>query len=431
MGRSGNAPKGWGSCAPTLSELFSGDEMKKKLLAIAVLGAISAPALADVTITGTVNAGPYLGRSNDGSSASANPSPAGNFSGQYGGTGGSTYGLLSNYSNMNIRSEEDIGNGNKVVFNFQFDISGTASGIDNTGAVRNRNSFLGLEGGWGALKWGTNENVYEKYQYQSDPLDGAAGTGGNLQMLGTPGGAVFTNVNCNLSGGGGCGQFYRRTENTIWYQSPDWGGFTFEINHAMPGGRKNFTGDKDNPTIWSLGGKYKPADLPFFVDVAYERHTDYNGLSQINPGQNATNSTDTGMQVGGGVTFGDFTLYLRAEQLKYKSDGVIDGFSEWKRNAYMLGAKLVVPTGYVAAQLGLAQDAKAKTTGAETFNGDKTGATMFALGYYHNLSKQTQVQAVISAIRNKDNANYLVIGGTNGTRGADHTAVYLGLKHSF
>ena len=40
---------------------------------------------------------------------------------------------------------------------------------------------------------GTNENLYERYFYTVDPLDGAAGIGGNLPIFGTPG---YGSVRC-------------------------------------------------------------------------------------------------------------------------------------------------------------------------------------------------------------------------------------------
>lgn len=411
--------------------------LNKKLLVLALAAGFAVPALADVTISGTYNAGPIGGRSNDGTAALSSPTAA---LGGYGVNGGANAGITSNYSNFNLASTEDLGNGLKVVFNYQFDASNTGAPIQSAGsaALRSRNSFLGLMGAWGSVKYGTNEHIYEQLLYKSDPMDGAAGAGGNLNIMGTPGGNVFSNVNCTLAGGGGCAQFYRRTENSIWYDSPDIGGFTFSAAWGMP--NKTFgPGTKASSGVYSIGGKFAPADLPFYVDAAYERHTDYNGMSQITAGGGGntyglggiSGSTDSGMQVGGGVMFGDLTVGARFEQLTYKAEGVVNGFAEWKRNAVNLTAKYGLPTGYIGAQFIVASDAKTKTAGTETFNGANTGATMLSAGYYHNLSKQTQAQFVLSILQNKANANYINIGQPAGGRGTDSTAIYVGLKHSF
>jgi len=145
--------------------------MKKSLIALAVAGAFAAPAaMADVTISGAIAVGPaYI---NSGSASAA------------GGGGGSITrtSIASNYSNINISSSDDIGNGNKVIFNYQMQTN--VSGFDTP---VNRNSYIGLTGSWGTFKAGNNENVYERWMYESDPLDGAVGMGGSIQMLGHSG----------------------------------------------------------------------------------------------------------------------------------------------------------------------------------------------------------------------------------------------------
>ena len=150
--------------------------MNKSLIAAAVATAFAAPAaFADVTISGAVNIGIAMIDSDD--SVGGTP-----------GDGQNRTSLATNYTNMNVTSVDDIGNGNKVVANIQFDLGAMA----NTNSFNNRNSYLGIEAGWGSFKMGTNENVYERWNYESDPLDGAMGIGGNIQMLG----------NTGLNGGG-------------------------------------------------------------------------------------------------------------------------------------------------------------------------------------------------------------------------------------
>ncbi len=100
-------------------------------------------------------------------------------------------GVASNYTNITIASMEDLGGGLKLDFAAQI-----AWDTSNTGGLSNRNSHIGLVGeSWGGVWYGSNENLYERYFYTQDPLDGAAGLGGNLQIMGTPGGAVFTTCN--------------------------------------------------------------------------------------------------------------------------------------------------------------------------------------------------------------------------------------------
>ena len=403
--------------------------MKQKLLVVALAGAFASPAMADVTISGTVNAGPYFTQSGDSSSGAGNA-----VTGPTTRTEGfSQYGITSNYSNINIRSEEDLGNGLKVLFQYQIDISQTGSPIQSTNSrLRTRNSYLGLGGGWGAVKFGTNENVYEQYLYQADPLDGAAGVGGNLQMFGSPGyGVVFDVGQGSATATAGQAGFYRRTDQNLWYESPDWNGFTFGASYSLNAYQGSSNGAK--PQVMSLGGQFKPADMPFYVNLAYERHKDLFGLNAITGAGNgtATESTDTGVKLQGGVMFGDLTVGAIVEQLKYKSSGGALVITEYKRTAYGLHAKYNLPSGYIGANFGIAQDGKIQTTG--TGDAKDSGATYFGLGYFHNLSKQTQIQIIGSMVSNKDNASYILAGSSTAVvaPGADHRAIYLGIKHSF
>lgn len=399
--------------------------MKKSLIALAVAGAFAAPAaMAEVTISGAINIGLQLGKSSS--------DTAGN-------SGRTTTQLHPSYSNINISSTDDIGNGNRVIFNYQMDISGTSSANPTNagGAIGNRNSYLGIAGNWGAFKVGTNENVYERWQYTSDPLDGAVGPGGNLNILATPG--VMTVFEVGQAGcvTSGCVGFYRRAEQQIWYESPNWNGFSFEVDYSLSAFKTAAT----DPRILSAGVKYAPDGMPFYVDFAIERHDDMFGLRKIaafysGVAPTATGSSDDAWQIGAGYTFGPATVHVRYENLTYELDGgsatigALTGVTEWERAAYWVGVKWNLPTGYVGAQLGIADE-------AETNAGDAvdTGATMFGIGYFHNLSKQSQLQFIYGRTDNDANAAYAQIGAATGVGlsgpGADHQVIDLRIKHVF
>lgn len=390
--------------------------MKKSLIAVAVAGLFAAPAaMAEVTLSGAINLGIEVARS------SAGP----------GGTNGLTRTLLnSNYSHVDLESVDDIGGGNKVIFHYQLQIqTQNAAGINDI----NRNSFLGIAGNWGAFKMGTNENVYERFMYTADPLDGALGPGGNLMILGTPGaGAAFEagQGGCTTAPSVGCVDFYRRTDHTIWYESPDFGGFSFEIDQTLSAFKSAGPGATD-PKVLSVGGKFQPAGGPFYVDVAYERHDDMFGLAAIAAANGATltgatSSKDTGMQVGAGFIIGDLGLHARVERLKYETTNATP-VNEYKRDAYWFGVKYALPSGYVGGELGIARDGKADGEGV-----DGTGAKMFGVGYFHNLSKQSQLQFIYARTDNKDNGTYTQAGAPlGGNPGSDHQVIHVGIKHTY
>jgi predicted porin len=422
--------------------------MNKTLIALAVGAAFVAPsAFADVTLSGSINMGIAWVKSSDGTAVPKTNS----VEAATGAKSLSNSQLTSNYSNITISSMEDLGGGLKLDFAYQMNPN-----LTNNQAITNRNSHIGLvSDSWGGVWYGTNENLYERYYYTIDPLDGAAGIGGNLQMLGTPGyGVVFDDNGAGPPAGAG---FYRRTAQTIWYDSPSWGGFTFG---AYTTTNRYKTAAGFDPKIWGIGGKYVGPTLPIQAWIAYENHKDLNGLGVITgsaapaltitagvpavtagSGNDApTGSKDHGLQVGVGYTLGDIFLFLNYEQLKYEANGLdalnvlgAANIREYKRNAFSLGVKWNVATGYFGAQYIQAQDGKCELVSGAACSASDSGARMLGLGYYHTMSKQTQAYVMGTIVRNKDLASYALAGAsTNSTApGADHTAITVGLKHSF
>jgi hypothetical protein len=373
--------------------------MKKSLIAAAVAGLFVAPAaMADVTISGAVNIGIAFIDSDD---ATAGPA----------GSGQAKTSLATNYSNMNISSVDDIGNGNKVILNVQIDLGA----MNNTNAFGNRNSYLGIEGGWGSFKMGTNENVYERWAYESDPLDGAMGIGGNIQMLGNTGlnGAGWFDVGNGQNADNA--SFWRRTHHTIWYNSPViGGGFTFEIDRTLSAFKTATT----DPVVTSLGAQFKPEGGKFFVNIGYETHEE--ALSTVFGLHDAL-----GTSVGGGIALGDFLITARYELLEWE---LASGAGTFERTHMWAGVKWTMPGGYLGAEVGMADELDAP--GGSVTDSD---AMMIGIGYYHNLSKQSQLYVVGTQISNGDFANYGIGAGTgsSGGLGSDHMAVTVGMKHTF
>ena len=369
--------------------------MKKSLIAVAVAGLFAAPAaMADVTISGAVNIGIAYIKSDNSVTGPATP-------------GVTRTSLATNYTNMNVTSVDDIGNGNKVIANIQFDLGA----MSNTSSFNNRNSYLGIEGGWGSFKMGTNENVYERWAYESDPLDGAMGVGGNIQMLGNTGragGGWFDVGNGDTPDNA---SFWRRTHHTVWYTSPNFGGFTFEVDQTLSA----FKTATVDPTVTSAGVQFKPEGGIFFVNVGYEKHSEVLGTF-------FGRHDATGMSVGGGITLGSMLITLRGEKLEWEPTAG----GSFERQHLWAGLKWTLPSGYFGAEVGMADEMDAP--GGSIADSD---AMMIGLGYFHNLSKQSQLYVVGTQIKNGDAANYGIGAGTGSTAAGDQMALTLGIKHTF
>jgi predicted porin len=390
--------------------------MKKSLIALAVGAAFAAPAAyADVTISGAINmAVEYLNVGDSEDDAF---------------DGISNFGVSSNYSNVTISSVDDLGGGLKLDFAYQI-----TAPTDSVGGVSNRNSHIGLvSDSWGGIWYGSNENIYERYYYTVDPLDGAAGLGGNLAIMGTPGGQVFSVYGDDP----GAYSWYRRDQDVIWYDSPNFGGFTFG---AVWQTNFNATDDLD-PMMWQVGVKYVGTNLPLQAWAAYGDRSDQQGLIGVGAAHGAPttggDSSDTAIQLGAGWTLGDIFIFANYEMLEYELDDVPGGsLDSWERDAFSVGLKWNLASGYLGAQYIQALEADCSLSGGGSCGAaDDTGATQISVGYYHNLSKQTQAYIVGAWLDNDDNARYGTAGIGNDAMfrnaGATIYGVGVGLKHSF
>ncbi len=405
------------------------------LVALAASSIFMAPAaLADVTISGSINMGiEYLNVGKESDTFADRRAAAGlGLAQPHDGVG--NLGLASNYTNITIASLEDLGGGLKLDFAAQINWNTV-----NTGGLSNRNSHIGLvHESWGGVWYGTNESIYERYLYQTDPIDKAAGLGGNLQILGNPGGANFSTCPkgsiTNAAGGGvnsTCGYtWYRRDSQVIWYDSPNWNGFTFGGAFQTNFDKQSQPNIDVNPYFWEIGARYVGTSFPLQAWGAYGYRKDQFGLQGLvnsyvaaaggTPNTQtvgATGSKDKALQLGAGYTLGDIYLFGVFEQLKYELDGVTAGFQDWKRNAYQLGMKWNLATGYVGASWMQALNASCSFAVPLGLGCEDTGAYNINLGYYHTMSKQTQLYVVGSWLDNKDQGNY-------GTAGIDNSALY-------
>jgi major outer membrane protein P.IB len=125
-----------------------------------------------------------------------------------------------------ITADEDLGGGMKGLAHFEFRVDTTGScGLELGGsscstaasAANTREKYVGLKGGFGTVKLGSNRTAYKYYGGTSwDPfvttLLEARGNGGMI-------GGVFGQNNF--------------ADNSLRYESPTWGGFSFEFTYGF------------------------------------------------------------------------------------------------------------------------------------------------------------------------------------------------------
>ncbi|MFC6520191.1 porin [Undibacterium arcticum] len=136
--------------------------------------------------------------------------------------------VSSNLSYVGVRGSKDLGStGMKAIFQVETlaNISGTPT---ETGALASRNSFVGLEGGFGKLMLGKTDTPYKRATAMMDPF--ASSVGDYNTIMGNTGGDLRAEFDARLPHaifydspklrGFLSMRFFRRARNSITWQTP-------------------------------------------------------------------------------------------------------------------------------------------------------------------------------------------------------------------
>lgn len=407
--------------------------MNKKLLAVAVAGALAAPGVAlaqasSVTISGFFKVGlESLSISN----AVPNDASPGTRH-----LNNSQMRVVDNSSRIIFNSVEDLGNGLAAVgqLDVRFDPS-QASTAPTSNPIGSGNSFVGLKSNtWGMLTIGRWDLHYGK---QPDDIAAKAGAleATAISLMDFIGPNPIANAT--------------RTQNVIKYDSPNWNGFAATLAwSANPGG--NFEGDTTTVAAastasgrkgdaWNFNPSYNNG--PFSVGYSYWRaKNDAPTATTVNPVTGAIAGVDQrGDVVYGSYTFGGFKVGLawnrsRLDTAVDNGAGVGAGTRVAQRSAWTL------PLSYnwgPHTVLGHYTRAQHISSDVFTDTGD-TGARMYALAYVYDLSKRTSLAVTYAKINNDRDAAYNFFTSTSlGSADAGVTAgesprlLQFGIKHAF
>ena len=367
--------------------------MKRTLVALAVAGAFLAPAAAmadgsGIVLTGVIHGDIGFGQEkrNDGTKEYDRQANIGTFA-----------------TRWEIDGTEDLGWA-QAIFGLAMDqkfagpargASNKATNNNNIGDLNNRNSFVGLTGGFGTIKIGQNEHQYEIQQILQDPDPGAENT--------------YSTVGLMTSWGiAGRHNFTSRDPQSIWYTSPNFGGVTVDVAYITPSGGKT-TGI--NPDGFQLAAQWKSA-FNLSLYGAFARYNDEDGV---------TDSKNDAFRVGVGYGMELFQVDVFAEQLKFKTAGLDDK----RTNAGVSGA-LNFGQHHIRAAFSAA--GKLKRNGSDQAD---TGARMYLIGYAYTVSKRTELQVNYGKLDNKANAQFGAGGGPVLAPGNDADRFGVGIRHSF
>jgi len=346
------------------------------------------------------------------------------------GKGGWQPAISSNLSYFGVRGGRDLGAGGlRAIFQFetQVDVAATPGPSVNSassdasvkGALASRNSYLGLQGGWGAFKVGKTDAPYKLSTARMDPFSASVGD--------------YNSIMGN-TGGDNRAEFDTRLSHAAWYESPNWGGFRFDAlwspgqnrssdNSGVAAGEPICTGgntaggvltaagtgactDGSFGSAYSLAGSYEGG--PLYVTAAYEKHSGVNRLGD--------EATGGGPAPAGAVGVVDEYAYKVGVQYRLPTRTTLNAiyekmhrgapdpnFNERQRDGYWLA---------VTQGLGESDDVSlgwahaGKTPGDPGVGPIDNAANMYTLGYKHHFDRRTNWYAVYARQDNHTGAHY-------------------------
>lgn len=332
--------------------------MNKKLIALAIAGACVAPeAMAQTANPVTLYGRVYVTLEAVEAKGGATPVEQRNR-------------VTDQASYIGVRGTEDLGGGLKAIFQLE-----TSFPPDNaTTTFGNRNSFVGLQGGWGSILAGRYDTPMKSSQTAVDPW-------GDLTLGDITGAALDQ------------GNFSRRESNHIQYWSPNMAGFAVRLAYTANEGKTSTS----NPSLY--GGSLVYAKGPLYLAYAYEKHKDV-----------AANTSEEGNAIAARFAFGSFKL--SGQYGEYKRDRAEDDTS------YMIGAdwalgKHVILASYQNAEQG------------------SNDCDMYSLGYRYDFSKRTFFITSYTKVDNSGTMNCNFGTAGLGAAGQDPQGFMFGVRHLF
>ena len=344
--------------------------MQKKLIALAIATAFSAPAFADnanVTFYGKA----FL------TLDSINSNQTGAVSKMR---------VNSNASRFGVKGGEDVGEGLKAIYQFEVQMDGDGSGKNGLGNGT-RNSAVGLSGDFGSLTFGNWDTPYKVTHNKIELFDNTT---------------VFsaTNLIGKASATGGI-NYVTRLANMVQYVSPSLGGVKIAAMYAPDEAKTSTT----NKTVLSLSATYDQDAI--FAAFGYDSRPDLT----------TTGQTDNAMRFVGRYSFGDAWLGATVERIKVNSSATA---SYTQSNMELVGS---VKLGVSNVALSYAKAGKTDVS--------NTGCSQVSLRLGYDFSKRTEAFAAYTSLKNDSAATYNAIYGSSTAAGATETAIGFGLIHSF
>lgn len=311
-------------------------------------------------------------------------------------------------SRIGFKGTEDLGGGYKASFNLENGFDPSTGAQQNSYRLFDRQSWVGLGGGFGEVRLGRQNSPMFYYS-------------GNMDAFGA---ATYGSAYNNFS------NWIARVDNDISYLSPKFANSTVELHYSL--GEK--TDSLSANSVYQLG--FQTQQGPLYFASAYV---------------NANNSTNTvnvkQFMAGGNYDYGNGKVYLgffRTNEVissstgnalsnpagKYDPTGSVVGATAGNyHNTYSLSADYrFTPALTVGAGGGYIHDSSTL----------KNNARQFSLIANYDLSKRTRLYTVLSRLINDNSAAFKMTGASltstqalSPQAGASETGFQVGIRHTF
>ncbi|MCC6207606.1 MAG: porin [Gammaproteobacteria bacterium] len=353
--------------------------MKRKKIAIALTGMLALPlwmstAAAEFSIDGKVHASIDFMSNDDEDSANDD----------------STLALSSNASRIRFKGDEQINDDLSAHFQAEFEFFADTGGWD-TDDRNDRNTFVGLTGGFGTIDLGRIDTPY-KQAYE----DMFGDTRADVEaIIGSIDGAV---------------DFEERVANQIQYTSPDLNGAKVKVGYSLGvDATEDDLPKAAEPDNTMLSAAVLYGQGPLSLSAAIEQYKTGTGGDE----------DPEAMKMSGGWDFGQGT------KVSVIYEDIDNGDDDARSAFYISGSHKLSDTMKLMAAVGQADDLDST---------DESGASHFALGLSNKLAKNTEVYALYASVSNDDNARYRLKGvgrPDDPTTGYTQSAFSLGIVHKF
>jgi predicted porin len=398
--------------------------MNKKLMAAAVAGALSIPAGAAMAQTSTVQVyglinveyAPYVKQPDHSTAGSRTTVDA----------------LNSGASRIGFRGQEKLGGNLTAWFQCETDLQAFDGGTDadkeiydtnslNDTAWCDRNSALGLRGGWGNFYIGTWDSPAKRLTSATRMLNETGWMGVQRHLM-------------TLAGWG----YSHRVTKSINYDTPNFGGFSVALQVTTNDADKNQTdagqtGSGTDGRIYGINAMYNAG--PLVAGAAYQKYEN-NIQFAVGPypGTGSTEGLDDDVIVLGiNYTFGAFKIGFVATQLDAEravTPGVpAGGMVDFERRNYNAALEWTLG-GPHSVLFGWTHAGNTEGTGASPLTSGS--ANIYQVTYNHRFSKRTTGGIGFITVDNGDGGVHSLQGLSGNMRpGERSSALNLQLVHTF